>query len=74
MRAVSDRAIMKKVVMSAAQDINVVTTYGDIDLFLSDEVKQFARIFYVRLYSNFDSNLDEARANTQRDAYLLLLT
>ena len=53
----------EKVVMSAAQDITVVTTCGDIDVSLSDEVKQFARLFYLKLHGNFDSNLDKARAH-----------
>ena len=49
--------------MPAAQDITIVTTYGDTDVSLSDEVKQFARRFYLKLYGNFDSNQDEARAH-----------
>ncbi|KAI0215502.1 hypothetical protein LSAT2_032441 [Lamellibrachia satsuma] len=49
--------------MSGAQDITVVTTYGDTDVSFSDEVKQFVRLFYLKLYGNFDSNLDEARAH-----------
>ena len=49
--------------MYAAQYITVVTTYGDTDVSLSDEVKQFARRFYLKLHGNFDSNLDEVRAH-----------
>ena len=40
-----------------------MTTYEDTDVSFSDEVKQFARLFYLKLYDNFDSNLDEARAH-----------
>ena len=39
----------KKKVMSAAQDITVLTTCGDTDVSLSDEVKKSARLFYLRL-------------------------
>ena len=49
--------------MPAAQDITIVTTYGDTDVSLSDEVKQFARRFYLKLYGNFDTNLDKVRAH-----------
>ena len=49
--------------MSAARDITILTTYGDTDVSLSDEVKQFARRFYLKLYGNFDTNLDKVRAH-----------
>ena len=49
--------------MSGAQYITVVTTYGDIDVSFSDGVKQFVLLFYLKIYGNFDSNLNEARAH-----------
>ena len=52
-----------KVVMSAAQDITALTTYGDTDASLSDEGKKSARFFYLKLYGNFDGNLDEVRVH-----------
>ena len=60
--------------MSAAQGITVVITYGYTYVFLSDEIKHFACLFYLKLYGNIERNMDKARANAQRDAHVLLLT
>ena len=38
-----------KVVMSAAQDITALTTYGDTDVSLSNEVNKSARLFYLAI-------------------------
>ena len=45
---------------------SLLTTYGDTVVSLSDEVKKSDRLFYLKLYGNFDGNLNEARAHAFR--------
>ena len=40
-----------------------MTTYGDIDVSSTVQVKQLSRLFYLKVYDNFVCNMDEARAH-----------
>ena len=52
-----------KVAMNYAMDLAGMTEFGDDSFLVDDNVTQACRTFFLKLYGDFDGNLDEARAH-----------